>query len=55
MLLMPFGKYEGEAVEDVPYQYLRWLIDQEFFQDDYEEECELVAAEMQYRDRFGRK
>jgi len=22
---MPFGKYEGDAMEDVPARYLRWL------------------------------
>lgn len=24
---MPFGKYEGEKMEDVPAGYLMWLID----------------------------
>lgn len=24
--LMPFGKFEGEKIEDVPLQYLDWLV-----------------------------
>lgn len=26
--LMPFGKYKGEKMEDVPASYLLWLRDQ---------------------------
>lgn len=22
---MPFGKYRGEAIEDIPLDYLKWL------------------------------
>jgi hypothetical protein len=25
MLNMPFGKYKGELIEDIPTDYLRWL------------------------------
>lgn len=28
---MPFGKYRGERMADVPDSYLRWLADQEDF------------------------
>lgn len=27
--LMPFGKYRGQKVEDLPYDYLVWLEDQD--------------------------
>jgi Putative quorum-sensing-regulated virulence factor len=26
--LLPFGKYEGHRVSDVPYSYLKWLVGQ---------------------------
>lgn len=26
-VLMPFGKYKGEAIEDVPSDYFRWLLE----------------------------
>jgi hypothetical protein len=25
-MLMPFGKYKGEPIEDIPDNYLQWLI-----------------------------
>jgi Putative quorum-sensing-regulated virulence factor len=30
---MPFGKYKGSRLEDVPLEYISWLIDQDFLRD----------------------
>lgn len=29
--ILPFGKYEGEYIEDVPLEYLQWLVNQPGF------------------------
>ena len=26
---MPFGKYKGKAIEDVPSDYLKWVLDEQ--------------------------
>ena len=26
-MIMPFGKHKGDCIEDVPTQYLEWVID----------------------------
>lgn len=31
--LMPFGKYKGEMMVDVPAKYLDWLRDQQWIKD----------------------
>ena len=28
--IMPFGKYKGKALKDIPFNYLRWLDQQDF-------------------------
>ena len=30
-LLMPFGKYKGESLADIPDDYYNWLLDQDWF------------------------
>src|SRR5215204_6587463 len=42
---MPFGKYKGESLSDIPLHYISWLLEQEFLkeplrgwlEDEYEE------------------
>lgn len=31
---MPFGKHKGERVDQLPSDYLRWLLEKEVIQDD---------------------
>lgn len=28
--VMPFGKHKGEKIKDLPDDYLKWLVDQDF-------------------------
>lgn len=32
---MPFGKHEGTKLQDLPANYVEWLLEQEWFQDEY--------------------
>lgn len=32
---MPFGKYKGTYIEDLPYSYLTWLLEQSWFEKQY--------------------
>jgi len=34
-LIMPFGKYDGEYIEDVPIEYLKFLSETGWFEDKY--------------------
>jgi hypothetical protein len=53
MWTMPFGKHEGEDIEDIPTSYLRWLLDQEWFPEKYPRGYEYADAELNYREQFG--
>lgn len=33
--ILPFGKFEGEYVEDVPTEYLQWLVNQPRFREQH--------------------
>ena len=35
--VMPFGKHDGEAMEDIPEGYLHWLADQDWLEERYPE------------------
>lgn len=50
---MPFGKHKGELVADIPDGYLRWLIDQEWVQDDYPDLYDQLKIEYGYRKTWG--
>ncbi len=50
---MPFGKYKGVAIADVPTRYLRWLLDNVDF---YDEDLPLeIDAELDRRGRTTRQ
>lgn len=53
LFTLPFGKFKGKDIEDLPRSYLEWLTEQEWFWKKYPEGCKAVAAEMRYRDRCG--
>lgn len=41
---MPFGKYEGEELEDIPVSYLRWLRANVELYGELEEEVEYILS-----------
>lgn len=46
-MIMPFGKYKGKTIEDIPSGYLRWLA----LNCDDDEICEAADQEYQWRDQ----
>jgi len=48
---MPFGKYQGKEIEDIPSDYLRWLMDQDWFGEKFEDLFEEVEDEWDIRER----
>lgn len=32
---MPFGKHEGESLDDIPLKYLDWLIGEDFMKEKF--------------------
>lgn len=49
---LPFGKFKGELLADIPNSYLSWLLDQEFVEDQYPKLRKLAKMEEQYRINF---
>ena len=48
----PFGKYKGVDIEDVPTDYLEWIIGEKFFKDKHKQLREIIVKELEYRSRF---
>lgn len=48
--VMPWGKYKGKAIEEIPSHYLKWLADK--CEDD--EICEAADTEYQWRTQHGK-
>ena len=50
---MPFGKHSGELIADIPSDYLRWLLEQDWFcrKADLAKQ---VKIEMEFRDKFDK-
>ena len=46
---MPFGKYIGELLADIPNSYLVWLLDQEFVEVRHHKLYQMAKLEQQYR------
>jgi uncharacterized protein (DUF3820 family) len=50
---MPFGKYKGKLICDLPNSYIFWLLDQDWVVKDWPNLYEQIQIENQYRDKFG--
>lgn len=49
-----FGKYKGFDLEDVPDSYLKWVLQQEWFDgEDWERLRGKVEDELEYREEYG--
>lgn len=50
MSILPIGKqYRGKEIEDVPSDFLRWLLEQDWFLDKYPELADEINEELQWR------
>lgn len=49
---LPFGKYKGKLIADVPNSYLNWLTDQEFVERDFPYLYDMAKMEKEYREEF---
>ena len=50
---IPFGKHKGELLADIPNSYLEWLLDQEFFEEKFQQHWKMTKKELEYRDKFN--
>ena len=48
-MLMSFGKHRGKSIEDIPSDYLEWLMEQDWFIEKYEPIAQMVERELAYR------
>lgn len=51
-IALPFGKYKGKLLADVPNSYLNWLLDQEFVEEKYSKLYQIAKLEKHYRQQF---
>jgi hypothetical protein len=47
---MPWGKFAGKTIEEIPSGYLKWLAEK--CEDD--DICEVADKEYQWRDQWGK-
>lgn len=47
--ILSFGKHIGKDIEDVPSNYLEWVVQQNWFQDAHEELVTSIESELSYR------
>ena len=52
-LAIPFGKYKGELIADLPCRYLSYLMDQDWFIAKFGEFAEQISIEQAYRQKFS--
>ena len=50
---MPFGKFRGTLIADVPDGYLQWMIDQDSIKANWSKIWELAKKELKYRKDFN--
>lgn len=51
--IIPFGKYKGQSIEDIPNDYLKWFVDNVCTQDEYVWMEKPIIKELQYRNKFN--
>jgi uncharacterized protein (DUF3820 family) len=50
---MPFGKFKGHDIEDIPTWHLTFIKGEKWFQDNHKKLCENILKELKYRKQFG--
>jgi uncharacterized protein (DUF3820 family) len=51
--LIPFGKYRGQDIVDVPSSYLKWCCLQDWFEERYRSLLKSIDEELKFRDKRG--
>jgi len=54
LFTLPFGKFKGQDIEDVPNSYLVWLLDQMWFSQNYPEGASAIHTELTYREAWDK-
>jgi uncharacterized protein (DUF3820 family) len=49
---LPFGKYKGTDLEDVPDGYLRWFVGEDNIVSQNKILCDNIRKELKYREKF---
>ena len=52
LFTLPFGKFKGQDIEDVPNSYLNWLLEQEWFENKYKKGYANTKKELEYRETY---
>lgn len=50
MSKLPFGKFKGREIEETPSGYLKWLVLQDWFEEQYTELLKEAEEELAFRD-----
>ena len=51
-MILPFGKHRGKDIGEIPSNYLTWLLEQDWMEEDqYDDLFEEIAWEMATRER----
>jgi uncharacterized protein (DUF3820 family) len=50
---IPFGKFRGKLLADIPNSYLTWLLEQEFFELRFKDIWKMTKLEKEYRKKFN--
>jgi len=51
-MIISFGKHKGKEIEEIPSDYLKWLLEQNFIEEDsHTDLLEATEYEMAVRDR----
>jgi len=53
--VIKFGRYRGRALAEVPNSYLRWCLEQDWFEERYLDHVEPFENELQWRETWGIK
>jgi len=54
MSILPFGNYKGKDIEDIPTDYLKWLLETDWFDKKYPELVDEIETELKYRDDWDK-
>ena len=50
---LPFGKFKGQSLAEIPSSYLSWLLEQDWFEDEYVSLFDDVQEENRWREETG--